>query len=124
MDPRVKVRTLASIRVSHHTSNTLSTWYYRTFILRYCWLGRTEGSKDGFLAFDMMQEHNIRDIKVRLSVSCSYCRLNTLPLLAATLRGTRTVFFVGLHQAYIGIHSYSAKGEGARRSSFQSFSQG
>ncbi|PCH39258.1 hypothetical protein WOLCODRAFT_33102, partial [Wolfiporia cocos MD-104 SS10] len=34
-----------------------------TFIMRYCWLANTTGHPDSFMAFDMLQEHNIRDIK-------------------------------------------------------------
>lgn len=45
---------------------TLTCLWYSTFVLRYCWLANTTGKHDAFLAFDMLQEHNIRDIKVSL----------------------------------------------------------
>ncbi|KAI0088970.1 hypothetical protein BDY19DRAFT_993786 [Irpex rosettiformis] len=35
----------------------------KTFILHYCWLAKTSDRPGDFLAFDMMQEHNIRDVK-------------------------------------------------------------
>ncbi|KAI0639717.1 hypothetical protein C8Q77DRAFT_1082554 [Trametes polyzona] len=36
----------------------------RTYIRQYCWLVNFSGKRDGFLAVDMAQEHNIKDIKV------------------------------------------------------------
>ncbi|CDO73373.1 hypothetical protein BN946_scf185013.g6 [Trametes cinnabarina] len=36
----------------------------RQYIRRYCWLVNFTGARDGFLAVDMAQEHNIKDIKV------------------------------------------------------------
>ncbi|KAH9847961.1 hypothetical protein C2E23DRAFT_871531 [Lenzites betulinus] len=36
----------------------------RTYIRTYCWLVNFSGKHDGFLAVDMAQEHNIKDIKV------------------------------------------------------------
>ena len=36
----------------------------RTFILEYCWLANTTGKPDCFLPIDLLQEHNVRDIKV------------------------------------------------------------
>ena len=36
----------------------------RTFILSYCWLVNTTGRPDKFLPIDLLQEHNVRDIKV------------------------------------------------------------
>ncbi|KAI0686262.1 hypothetical protein BC835DRAFT_1288480 [Cytidiella melzeri] len=35
----------------------------KSFVIRHCWLANTTGRKGAFLAFDMLQEHNIRDIK-------------------------------------------------------------
>jgi hypothetical protein len=32
--------------------------------LNYCWLANTSGKPDGFLPIDLLQEHNVRDIKV------------------------------------------------------------
>ncbi|KAI0699730.1 hypothetical protein BC835DRAFT_1304423 [Cytidiella melzeri] len=40
----------------------------RSFILRYCWLANTTGQEGRFFAFDMLQEHNIRDIKHTFAV--------------------------------------------------------
>ena len=37
----------------------------RKWLMRYCWLGNTTGRAGLFSLIDMMQEHNIRDIKVR-----------------------------------------------------------
>ncbi|KAI0635511.1 hypothetical protein C8Q77DRAFT_1052916 [Trametes polyzona] len=36
----------------------------RCYIQRYCWLVNFSGKRDGFVAVDMAQEHNIKDIKV------------------------------------------------------------
>ncbi|KAH9902527.1 hypothetical protein C8Q73DRAFT_741902 [Cubamyces lactineus] len=36
----------------------------RVYIRRYCWLVNFTGTRAGFLAVDMAQEHNIKDIKV------------------------------------------------------------
>ncbi len=33
-------------------------------VRRHCWLVNFTGKRDGFLAVDMAQEHNIKDIKV------------------------------------------------------------
>lgn len=33
--------------------------------MKYCWLANTTGKRDGFHPIDLLQEHNIRDIKVR-----------------------------------------------------------
>lgn len=41
----------------------------RTIIMRYCWLANTTGRVGGHLPIDMVQEHNIRDIKV-ISIYC------------------------------------------------------
>lgn len=38
----------------------------RTHIRRHCWLVNFSGKRDGFVAVDMAQEHNIKDIKVRV----------------------------------------------------------
>ena len=40
---------------------------YRTYIIKYCWLANTTGRRDGFLPIDLLQEHNVRDIKVSSS---------------------------------------------------------
>jgi hypothetical protein len=37
----------------------------RTFITKYCWLVNTSGKRDAFSPIDLLQEHNVRDIKVR-----------------------------------------------------------
>ncbi|KAI0668429.1 hypothetical protein C8Q78DRAFT_1098590 [Trametes maxima] len=34
------------------------------YVRKYCWLVNFTGARDGFLAIDMAQEHNIKDIKV------------------------------------------------------------
>lgn len=44
------------------------------YVLRYCWLANTTGKAKAFLPFDLLQEHNIRDIKV----SCACCHPCTL----------------------------------------------
>jgi hypothetical protein len=36
----------------------------RTFILNHCWLANTTGKPNSFLPIDLVQEHNVRDIKV------------------------------------------------------------
>ena len=36
----------------------------REYVVRYCWLVNTTGKPDGFLPIDLLQEHNVRDIKV------------------------------------------------------------
>ncbi|KAI9059966.1 hypothetical protein FKP32DRAFT_1613962 [Trametes sanguinea] len=36
----------------------------RDHVRRYCWLINLTGSRDGFMAVDMAQEHNIKDIKI------------------------------------------------------------
>nr|VWP00644.1 Putative transcriptional regulator containing an aminotransferase domain [Ganoderma boninense] len=37
---------------------------FRDFVRRHCWLVNFTGKRDGFVAVDMAQEHNIKDIKV------------------------------------------------------------
>lgn len=39
----------------------------KSFVRQHCWLGNTTGRADGYCPLDMIQEHNIRDIKVRLT---------------------------------------------------------
>jgi hypothetical protein len=39
----------------------------REYITRYCWLANTTGHPDSFLPIDLLQEHNVRDIKVSLA---------------------------------------------------------
>jgi hypothetical protein len=37
----------------------------KTFIREHCWLANTTGRPGAFLPIDLLQEHNVRDIKVR-----------------------------------------------------------
>ena len=43
---------------------TVLTILSRSFIVQYCWLVNTTGKSDRFLPIDLLQEHNVRDIKV------------------------------------------------------------
>ncbi|KAI0085281.1 hypothetical protein BDY19DRAFT_897009, partial [Irpex rosettiformis] len=47
---------------------TYKTLELINFTMRYCWLVNTTGHEKGFLVFDMLQEHNIRDLKVRFTL--------------------------------------------------------
>ena len=37
---------------------------FRDYIKCYCWLANTTGRENSFLPIDLLQEHNIQDIKV------------------------------------------------------------
>jgi hypothetical protein len=42
----------------------------RDFIRQNCWLTSMTGTPDSFQPIDLLQEHNVRDIKVRFGVTC------------------------------------------------------
>ena len=92
----------------------------RSFILRYCWLANTTGRAGKFLAFDMVQEHNIRDIKV--SEYTFEVLLSADMSILAYLRRTRSVRILGLYQTHFRIHTCTAQGKESYRSGVQPFS--
>ncbi|KAI0687714.1 hypothetical protein BC835DRAFT_1419737 [Cytidiella melzeri] len=57
----------------------------KSFVIRYCWLANTTGHKNGFLAFDMVQEHNIRDIKVIFAVHGPYATWEYIKKISAAI---------------------------------------
>jgi hypothetical protein len=44
--------------------------------LNYCWLVNTSGKRDGFQPIDLIQEHNVRDIKVQLFLFLEFYSTN------------------------------------------------
>ena len=40
--------------------------FHSAYIRRNCWVVNLSGKADGFVAIDLVQEHNIKDIKVSL----------------------------------------------------------
>ncbi|KAI0683127.1 hypothetical protein BC835DRAFT_1423644 [Cytidiella melzeri] len=62
----------------------------REFILRYCWLANTNDGK-AFLAFNMLQEHNIRDIKSMFMVYGPYTTWEYIRKISATIPTLRKV---------------------------------
>ncbi|KAI0696103.1 hypothetical protein BC835DRAFT_1414500 [Cytidiella melzeri] len=62
----------------------------REFILRYCWLANTNNGK-AFLAFDMLQEHNIRDIKSIFMVYGPYATWEYIQKISAAIPTLRKV---------------------------------
>ena len=70
---------------------------FRDYIKRYCWLANTTGRENSFLPIDLLQEHNIRDIKV------SACRPEYLyafitdVVLVAYICGDRPICDLGIY---------------------------
>ncbi|KAI0695834.1 hypothetical protein BC835DRAFT_1345302 [Cytidiella melzeri] len=63
----------------------------RSFILRYCWLANTTGQEGRFLAFDMLQEHNIRDIKHTFAVHGPFSTWEYIKKLSASIPAQRRI---------------------------------
>jgi hypothetical protein len=58
-------RDQVSITYSEHEPYIqLTMGYHRTHIRKWCWIFTRSGKPNSFLAFDLGQEHNVRDIKV------------------------------------------------------------
>ena len=49
---------------SDHLTAWLGMCSHRNYIIKYCWLESTAGSPDGFLPINLLQEHNVLNIKV------------------------------------------------------------
>ncbi|KAI0703595.1 hypothetical protein BC835DRAFT_1262654 [Cytidiella melzeri] len=63
----------------------------RTFVLRHCWLANTTGNTDSFLPYDMVQEHNIRDIKHTFMVLGPFATWDYIHKISATVPTQRKV---------------------------------
>ncbi|KAI0690354.1 hypothetical protein BC835DRAFT_1528859 [Cytidiella melzeri] len=63
----------------------------RSFIMRFCWLANTTGLENGFLAFDMVQEHNIRDIKVIFAVLGPFATWDYIKKISASIPTQRKI---------------------------------
>jgi hypothetical protein len=48
----------------------------REYVLKYCWLANTTGREGGFLPIDLLQEHNVRDIKVPFFIKAIVMNVN------------------------------------------------
>ncbi|KAI0694460.1 hypothetical protein BC835DRAFT_1306326 [Cytidiella melzeri] len=57
----------------------------RSFIMQYCWLANTTGRPGQFLAFDMLQEHNIRDIKHTCAVHGPFATWEYIKKISASI---------------------------------------
>ncbi|KAI9451131.1 hypothetical protein F5148DRAFT_986668 [Russula earlei] len=44
----------------------------RAYIIKYCWLANMTGRQDGFLPINLLQEHNVQDIKHTFSEKGPY----------------------------------------------------
>ncbi|KAF8237484.1 hypothetical protein L208DRAFT_1421552 [Tricholoma matsutake] len=44
----------------------------RNYIIKYCWLANMTGRQDGFLPIDLLQEHNVRNIKYTFAAKGPY----------------------------------------------------
>ncbi|KAI0087265.1 hypothetical protein BDY19DRAFT_893365 [Irpex rosettiformis] len=55
------------------------------FVMRFCWLANTTGHENGFLAFDMLQEHNVRDLKVIFAVHGPYASWDYIKRISASI---------------------------------------
>ncbi|KAF8240041.1 hypothetical protein L208DRAFT_1374469 [Tricholoma matsutake] len=44
----------------------------KTYIIKYCWLVNTTGQRNGFLPIDLLQEHNVQNIKHTFAVKGPY----------------------------------------------------
>ncbi|KAI0685745.1 hypothetical protein BC835DRAFT_1289537 [Cytidiella melzeri] len=63
----------------------------RIFVMRYCWLANTTGRAGGFLAYDMCQEHNIRDIKYIFMVLGPFATWEYIRKISASIPTQRKV---------------------------------
>ncbi|KAI0688537.1 hypothetical protein BC835DRAFT_1284427, partial [Cytidiella melzeri] len=59
--------------------------------MRFCWLANTTGLENGFLAFDMVQEHNIRDIKVIFAVLGPFATWDYIKKISASIPTQRKI---------------------------------
>ncbi|KAI0691820.1 hypothetical protein BC835DRAFT_1509188 [Cytidiella melzeri] len=57
----------------------------KSFLMRYCWLANTTGHENGFLAYDMVQEHNVRDIKVIFGAHGPYATWDYIKKISASI---------------------------------------
>ncbi|KAI0685910.1 hypothetical protein BC835DRAFT_1420806 [Cytidiella melzeri] len=63
----------------------------KSFVMRFCWLANTTGKKNSFLAFDMVQEHNIRDIKVTFATLGPYATWDYIKRMSASIPTQRKI---------------------------------
>ncbi|KAI0688541.1 hypothetical protein BC835DRAFT_1419055 [Cytidiella melzeri] len=63
----------------------------RAFMTRYCWLANTSGRPGCFLAFDMVQEHNIRDIKHIFAVHGPFSSWEYIKKISASIPTQRKI---------------------------------
>ncbi|KAI0693992.1 hypothetical protein BC835DRAFT_1488319, partial [Cytidiella melzeri] len=63
----------------------------KSFVMRYCWLANTTGRKGTFLAFDMLQEHNIRDIKHIFAVHGPFSSWEYIKKISASIPAQRRI---------------------------------
>ncbi|KAI0693161.1 hypothetical protein BC835DRAFT_1416081 [Cytidiella melzeri] len=63
----------------------------KEFVMRHCWLANTTGDKDAFLAYDMVQEHNIRDIKYTFMVLRPFATWDYIHKISASIPTQRKV---------------------------------
>ncbi|KAI0682087.1 hypothetical protein BC835DRAFT_1230763, partial [Cytidiella melzeri] len=64
---------------------------HRYFVMRYCWLAITTGCEGRFLAFDMLQEHNIRDIKHTFAVHGPFATWDYIKKISASIPTQRKI---------------------------------
>ncbi|KAI0085961.1 hypothetical protein BDY19DRAFT_996389 [Irpex rosettiformis] len=57
----------------------------RRFVMRHCWIANTTGHKNGFLSFDMLQEHNIRDIKTLFAAHGPFATWDYIKRISASI---------------------------------------
>ncbi|PSS06545.1 hypothetical protein PHLCEN_2v3675 [Hermanssonia centrifuga] len=63
----------------------------KQFILKYCWLANTTGRPGLFLPFDMLQEHNIRDIKHTFASMGPYATWDYIKRISASIPTQRRI---------------------------------
>ncbi|KAI0692050.1 hypothetical protein BC835DRAFT_1416805 [Cytidiella melzeri] len=63
----------------------------KEFVMCHCWLANTTGDKDTFLAYDMVQEHNIRDIKYTFMVLGPFATWDYIHKISASIPTQRKV---------------------------------
>ena len=64
---------------------------HRNYIINYCWLANTTGRRDGFLPIDLLQEHNVRDIKHTFAAKGPYADWNYIGETSASIPCQRKV---------------------------------
>ena len=81
MASRPEVRLLS---ITFNTTERLSV-SHRNYIINYCWLANTTGRRDGFLPIDLLQEHNVRDIKHTFAAKGPYADWNYIGETSASI---------------------------------------